>query len=727
MLILILGNEKHITFTDASGKYKFSKLNENSYSLNVRRLGYDKIDTVIKIASNINYLNLKIRASEIITDNINVTASRSELTLKQTPSSANVINRNKINNGSNFTFDEVLNNVQGITIFKSSGINVQSLSIRGSSDVAGGGIGNRVLLLVDGRPSLTGDSKGALWSLVPVSIIDRTEVVKGAFSSLYGSNAIGGVINVITKKPTYKPYTSLNLSAGFYEKLNDSLKWTNKLLKFSSADITHSNSAGRLAYLLNLSYRGNDGHAEQTAYKFINAMGKFMYDVLRNRDLEMTLQYTESNADYPHYWRKDPGKVAEPYKTNPVYIGDKIKKKSWSCDAFYTAFPSSEIKYNSRFYFNRLSSLSYYNPNNFVSKNYGTPGKGFETYIASYNFGNISQLDFHLSEENYLISGIDLEWNIVRSEPDYILYGNQQSNNLGIFIQNKHILVKKSGNEILSGTFGLRSDYSNFIGYRKFFQISPKISILYSPQLTGLLEETSFRFLLGRAFRTPSIAELYFKKELFGGFDFVFNTDLKPEEMISAEIGLRKQFGKKLSFDLSAYINNYDNLIQYVNIGNQIQGPFQVQNIAKAQIKGIELQTDFSSPFKLFKQKGNLAITLSYSYTDARDLSPSRNDELLPYKPRHLINLNAFTQYSMFVIYLSSKYVSKTDEVIFFKYEEPDEYFLVDLKLTAKLSTISSAYLAINNLLNTSYQELERIQAPNRRFSLGISLEFPGR
>ena len=113
-----------------------------------------------------------------------------------------------------------MSTVQGVTVFKTSGINVQSLSIRGSSDVAGGGIGNRVLLLLDGRPSLTGDSKGALWSLIPISIIERTEVVKGAFSSLYGSSAIGGVVNVITKKPTYKPFTSVNFNYGFYEKLS---------------------------------------------------------------------------------------------------------------------------------------------------------------------------------------------------------------------------------------------------------------------------------------------------------------------------------------------------------------------------------------------------------------------------------------------------------------------------------------------------------------------------
>ncbi len=189
--------------------------------------------------------------------------------------------------------------VQGVTINRSSGINVNSLSIRGSSDVAGGGIGNRVLLLLDGRPSLTGDSKGALWSLIPVSIIERTEVVKGAFSSLYGSSAIGGVVNVITKKPTYTPFTGVNLNYGFYEKLPDSLRFTNDLLTFSSADIIQSNTLKKFSYLLNLNYNNNDGHSQQNDYKFYSGIGKFTYDVFNNRDLEVTLQYTNSQERIP--------------------------------------------------------------------------------------------------------------------------------------------------------------------------------------------------------------------------------------------------------------------------------------------------------------------------------------------------------------------------------------------------------------------------------------------
>lgn len=716
------------TSSDLLGKYKFDMVEEGEYRLTASRLGYKKeiIENISITGTKSIDLNILLTPIDIEIDRINVTATKTELTLKQTPSSISIVSSDEIKNRNPLTFDEVLSDVQGVTVFKTSGINVQSLSIRGSSDVAGGGIGNRVLLLLDGRPSLTGDSKGALWSLIPISIIDRTEVVKGAFSSLYGSSAIGGVVNVITKKPTYKPFTSVNFNYGFYERLSPELRYTDKLVSFKGADIFHSNTYKKIAYLLNFNYKQNDGHAQQTDYEFYSGLTKFMFDVLRNRDLEVTLQYTRSNGAFPHYWRKDPGKPADPYKSSPVYLGDRIKKETQSADVFYTAIPGANTKYTSRFYYYKLYSLSYYNPNNFVAQQYAPPGEPLETTIKSYNFGNISQFDYRVSSRNYMIAGIDVQWNVVRSNPESILYGNQQMNNFAAFIQDQHKLITDKGdNTVLSTTAGFRVDYNKYVGMNNFVQVSPKLSLLYAPSTGGeIFKNTSFRFLVGRAFRAPSIAELYFKKELFGGFDFVFNPNLKPEEMISAEIGFRKQYDKRFTLDISAYINEYDNLIQYVNIGGNINGPFQVQNIAKAQIRGLEFLIDYTSGFNVFKKMFGYSFGFNYSLIDAKDLSKNRTNEYLPYKPGHIINFSTDLNYSGFNLNLNGKYQSKVEEDLFFKYEEPDEYFVLDMKLSKKLFDKITIFAAVNNLLDASYQELERTQAPNRSFNSGIRIEF---
>jgi len=715
------------TNSDLLGKFKFRDIETGNYKLLVSRLGYTNItvDNISVSPGTENIINIFLQPVELEIDKINVTATKTELTLKQTPSTISIITSDEIKKRNILTFDNVLERVTGVTIFRTSGINVQSLSIRGSSDVAGGGIGNRVLLLLDGRPSLTGDSKGALWSLIPISIIERTEVVKGAFSSLYGSSAIGGVVNVITKKPTYKPFTSINLNYGFYQKLSDSLKFTDKLLSFKGVDISHSNTYKKLAYLLNFNYKQNDGHAQQTDYEFYSGLAKFMYDVFTNRDLEVTVQYTKSNSGFPHYWRKDPGSIAQPYKVSAGYIGDRIKKETQSYDLFYTALPSAKTKYTSRFYYYKLNSLSYYNPNNFVAMQYAPPGQALETIIKSYNFGNISQFDIQLGKKNYLITGTDVQWNVVRSNPASILYGDQQVNNIGVFVQDQFKMINdNTGNSILSSTAGIRYDYVSVVGGNKFVQVSPKISFVYSPEFKSpVLKNSSFRILAGRAFRAPSIAELYFKKELFGGFNFVFNPNLKPEEMNSIEIGFRKQYEKRFTFDFAAYINEYKNMIQYVNIGGNISGPFQVQNIANAQIRGIEASIDYSYGFKI-SQPFSYSFNINYSLVDARDLSKNRSNDYLPYKPMHNLNFSADLSFRGFNFDVAGKLLSKIDEDLFYKYEEPQSYFVLDIKLSKKIFNKATVFIAVNNLLNESYQELERTMAPNRNFNSGVRVEF---
>ena len=714
------------TETELNGKYNFANLMQGKYSITITRMGYDDYSTEIMLEpAEQKILNLYIVPARIETEKINVTATKTEQTLQKTPSSIFVINSDDIKNKNKITFDQVLEDVQGVTINRTSGINVSALSIRGSSDVAGGGIGNRVLLLLDGRPSLTGDSKGALWALIPVSIIERTEVVKGAFSSLYGSSAIGGVINVITKKPTYKPYTSINLNGGFYQKLSDSLKYTDKLLSFKGINILHSNTLNKFSYLLNLDIKQNDGYAQQTEYNFYSGLGKFTYDLFGNRDLELTLQYTNSESGYPHYWRVEPGKYADPYKTNTFYLGDKINKETQSIDVNYNAIANSKTKYSSRFYYYKLYSKSFYNPNNPVAIEYGQPGQGFESFITSYNFGNISQVDYNISDRHYLIGGIDLQWNVVRSSPAEILYGDQQQYNIGAFVQEQWNIFMKNNVPVLSATLGGRFDYNKFIGSFEEMKVSPKLSLLYSPQSKSpILDNTSYRFLVGKAFRAPSIAELYFKKELFGGFNFVYNPDLLPEDMISFEVGFRKQFKSRFNIDFSFFFNMYDNLIQYVNIGPTPLGPFQVQNVAKAQVKGFEFLIDYHSNINLFKEKFDYGIEFDYTYLDARDLSSGRSDDILPYKPKHLFNSNINLAYYGFNFNINGRYVSEVEEVYFFKYEEPKAYFIMNTKLSKTIGKNLSVFFAINNLTDEFYQELERIAAPNRNYNIGINIDF---
>ena len=80
--------------------------------------------------------------------------------------------------------------------------------------------------------------------------------------------------------------------------------------------------------------------------------------------------------------------------------------------------------------------------------------------------------------------------------------------------------------------------------------------------------------------------------------------------------------------------------------------------------------------------------------------------------------------YYDFNLNVNGRYLSEIEEVLFYDYEEPDSYFLLNLKLSKQITSKLSFFISVDNLFNETYQELERIQAPNRNYNSGLFFEF---
>lgn len=125
-------------------------------------------------------------------DTVVVTATKTEKKIKDVPASVSVITANDLAKANIQTLDQALHYVPGMYVKESEGMMGTKISLRGMSQ-------SQVLVLMDGIPLNNGYSGGVNWSNIPIEIIDRVEITKGSFSSLYGTNAMGGVINIITK------------------------------------------------------------------------------------------------------------------------------------------------------------------------------------------------------------------------------------------------------------------------------------------------------------------------------------------------------------------------------------------------------------------------------------------------------------------------------------------------------------------------------------------------
>ncbi|MCI0692932.1 TonB-dependent receptor [candidate division KSB1 bacterium] len=685
------------TATANDGKFVLSYLQPGAYRLVASRIGYETYDETILVSpGKLVARQIALRSTEVTGEEVTVTAARREQTAQMAPASVVIMNARDLRVRSVTTFDQALEMVPGIAVFRTSGVSVQSLSIRGSSDVAGGGVGNRVLLMIDGRPALTPDTGGALWSLVPTNFIDHIEVVKGAFSSLYGSNAMGGVINVITRRPAYRAMTSVDLGYGFYDKAHSDLRYTNNLPAQSQLELSHSGNRGRVSYLLNLSRKQSDGHSENTAYEFYNVYGKMLYDFRQNRNLELSLGTVIADNDYPHTWLNN----LQPFRVSSEYRDDRQQKRVYSADLLYWAVPSARAKYSSRFYFYRNASRSYFNQ-----------PFDLQTNVDADKWGNLTQFDYYLNPRHYLIAGLDVQIDHVTSSPDTVMYGDRRVNNAAVYLQDEINLAAS-----LTATVGWRYDWNHLVDGKTLQQSSPKLGLVYRPY-----ESLAARLLVGQAFRAPSIAERFFQYELGGGTHFKPNPDLKAERIdFSLETGTRWRLGDFVDLDLAYFRHHYRDMIYWVEISAEegvLYTLFQVRNLKRALIQG------FDAGVNLHWQR-RFHASLNYTYLDAKDRSSDRNDDRLAYRNRHSFFFSTDANIGRFTLSVHGQYRSKPDEVFLYPRDIPQGFFVANTKATMRLSEQYQLSLAVNNIFDTQYEELERYRMPGRNWILGARVQF---
>ena len=682
--------------TGTDGKFVIRRVPPGSYRLVARRIGYEPhVEDRLQVAAGESvWRSISLAPTAIEAEEVVVTAARKEQTAQMAPASVSVLSAAQLRQRPIFTFDQALEMIPGISVHRSAGTSVQSLSIRGSSDVAGGGVGNRVLLMIDGRPALNSDSGGALWSLVPTNFIDRIEVVKGAFSSLYGSTAMGGVVNVITRRPAYRSMTTVDVGYGLYERLPAGLRYQEAVPKQSQVELSHSGQRGAVSYLFSLSRKAADGHAENTAFEFYNAFGKALFDIRRDRNLEFSFGLGTNKNDYPHTWLNN----LQPFRVRPDYRDDIQKKKTYSADLLYWAVPSVRSKYSTRFYFYRHAARSFFND-----------PFAWKTSVDADKFGSLTQFDYYLDHRNFLVSGMDIQVDRVDSAPDTVMYGKRQVNNAALYLQDEIELTTK-----WTATLGLRYDWNHLVGGTTHGQLSPKFALVYQPR-----ETLALRLLLGQAFRAPSIAERFFQRELSGGTLFKPNPGLKAESMdFSFETGMRWRLGSYLDGDLAYFRYHYRDMMYWVEISAEegvVYTLFQVRNLNRALIQGVESSVSLH-------WRRNLRISLGHTYMDARDKSPGRLDDLLAYRVRHLFSFAADGKMGRWSCNLNGRYKSRVEEVFLYPREAPDAFFVANAKIIMSLSQRLSLHLTGNNLFETQYEELARYRMPGRSWVLGASM-----
>ena len=702
---IVIDNTALGTTSDHQGNFRINGLTENKYGITFSMIGYQTYHLEIDPRES-DPLFIEMQPEVYLTDEVVISASRKSQSLSLAPASAAIIHNADLQELNARSFDDAFHGINGIQVTRSSGSNVQALSIRGASEVAGGGIGNRVLLLLDGRPAITPESGGALWNLVPLGAIDRIEVIKGAYSSLFGSSAMGGIINVITRNADTVPRTGVQVNYGVYDKAPSYADYQS-YHDFYGVDFMHSARQGKFSYVFNAANKQNDGHREKTFFRTYNAFGKLKYDFSPNRSLQVSAMYNDIFNDTPATWLT----TTRPYHVADYRKDDMQHKREWNADLHYVAFAHADIKYSTRFYYySNLSDFIFNDDpaNDSTNINFGKQFVAEERVFVR-RLGNATQIDVSLNEQNYFIGGIELQSDFVDGRPDTVLYGRHTAWNIGAYVQDQ---ITLSEQWII--TAGIRFDQYKITNTFSESNVSPKIAAVYKPS-----SKIAIRGLLARAFRNPSIAERYIKFEQGGGLSFKPNPDLKSEKLnLSAEAGIKVSFNQKLKLDGAVFYNHYKDLISYQQRSSPGQPLlFEVINLNKAIMQGFEISVDYMPVEWLLFQTG-------YTYLDARDASENRFNDVLPYKSKHTAYFNVIGSFKKFRYSMQARGRSRIDEVFIYQGSEPDGYTLFNGKISYAFNPGVSLSFSVNNITDEQYEEIERYRMEGRNYVVGMNVRF---
>ncbi len=437
-----------------------------------------------------------IRLNEVV-----VTATRLEEPIEDVAQDITVITKKEIESGSYRNISEIVRNVSGlhITEYGNRGANAM-VSLRGST-------AEQVLVMIDGkRLNKPGDGLFDLNTLpVPIENIERVEILRGASSALYGADAMGGVINIITKIPD-QAAAKISASYGRFVTREYGLAASQKI--------------GNTGFFLSLSKERSSGFRTNSDYDIDAVSTKITH--ISSRDVQADLSF-----DFNHKDAGSPGALTWP--TPPASETDE------------NLFAGLTFKIKD-------TMLKLYSHNARIR--YINPGSEDNTHKNHVNGIDIQQ-SLALGSSNLLTGGIEILEEDIDSTDNMNpanSVGRHGRTRKGIFLQNETSLSDK-----VIATLGLR--YDDIADHERF---SPKASIIFK-----LPWETTVALSAGHGFRVPEMNALFWPDTGWAEG----NPDLKPEKSIEYESAVRKLFGNTGYIKFVVFEKKSDNLIQWQEVG----------------------------------------------------------------------------------------------------------------------------------------------------------------
>jgi outer membrane receptor for ferrienterochelin and colicins len=605
--------------------------------------------------------------ADVTLDAVVVTATRTERRVEDTPVRTEVISREEIEKTHARTLKDAIENVPGLQLREVHGKSGYELSLQGLSS-------DQVLVLIDGLPIAASTGSTVNLSQYLLSEVDHIEVIKGAASAQYGSSAMGGVINVITRRVQAGFSGSAAVDVGSYGHQNDSGKAWDAGTKHGQFRLEGGNEQWRL--------RVSGDTLDDAGFAVKPDGWARQGDASKRQQLGSKLSWLpQANSEV---WFEASRYLEDDVQRYQQYVPPKLipqeKTEAISRDRFVLGAKNI---------FDNGTRVQL----QLLDEQYQSLGQAY-----SQNF-RVSQRDFN-QQLNHLSAQVDLPswygqlWQLgVDWRKERV---SQSVNGVSEFYGDKRV-SKESRELFVQNDIFLGDDWEVVLGLRVQddsdfgTHAAPKIALRGNVWESGDWKMV-VRSSVGQGYRVPNLKERHFLFDHSAlGYMVLGNPNLKPESSKSWQLGANIALAKQFSLDVNAYLNQVKDLIQ-IDESNAVKNngiaQYTYKNIDRTETKGIETTLDW----RIFRP---FNINASYTWNQSKDLNGGRE---LTRRPAHMARLGfdwQIAEGSEFT--LRSRYQSA--ELI-----SSDHYSAgwttADIKFNQHINKNIKAYIGIDNVSN---------------------------
>lgn len=693
--------------SNTDGSYQINEIKPGNYTLVVSHIGFKTYQTKINIQKN-TFKNIRLTPITIDLNTTVITATRTRLDKNNVPAKTEIITQEQIADHPATSFDDLLRTLPNVVVNRSWGMfsKNSSVTMRGMNASA------RTLILLNGSPLNKTAGGTIVWDMINPESVERVEVIKGPGSAVYGNNAMGGVINIITKTPpNEKIKGSISGFTGSYG------------IRGSNLSLGQRKNFGKTAWFwqLHSNYTKGDGYINEPdeSRSEINvpvyveeASLNIKSGLVFNPNQNLTFEYAYYNGRHGGGTKLDP-------ETLP----------SGSFDHYHTNLLSAKYQANFKGYLVDVIFFNHWQDVDGATEKINK--KGIKTINREFSDTRDYGIFINLSKQfkaHRILAGIDLKnGNLEGLEKSLInadhsdFEGQMQFS--GFFLQDEINIA----NNKLKAILGFRIDHAKFSkGLMKlndealitsedntWNQFSPRVSLLWEVTHKSILYSS---FTTG--FMPPKLDDLVRTGLVTKGYKLA-NPNLKPEKNTSLEFGGRFNLSDKIHFEPAVYYSWLDDMVYFIEtgeeikIGNKKQPVLQKQNISKAEIYGFEnsLTYDFSI---------NLKFSAAYTYNHStikefydENTAQDFEGKYLIEVPKHQFSFSSYWKNKIVNVSAIYNFMDRQwfDDI---NTEFIESYHTIDLKFSKSITKNFGAYLTIQNLLDDAFIGRKGLLSPGR-------------